>query len=107
VVAPSGERSPNPDGQFFVTLPGTPTPFREPGIEASAQLAVNEPVTPNSAAPSVPRFDSNPEVLRIDTDELFAYDGVRTPGITAAVGASVAAFNPFSILRIAATMRFP
>ena len=41
----------------------------------------------------MPRFDSNPEVLRVDTDEMFAYDGVRTPGITAAVGASVAAFN--------------
>lgn len=93
VVAPSGERSTNPDGQFFVTPTGVPRPFREPGLEANTQLALNEPPTAAPAAPTVPRFDSNAEALRVDTDELFALDNVRTPGITAAVGALVAPFT--------------
>lgn len=93
VVAPTGERAPNADGQFYVTLPKLPAPFREPGLEAGTQLASNEPPLPNPAPATVPRFDSNPEVLRVDTDELFAYDNIRTPGITAVVGAKVAAFT--------------
>lgn len=93
VVAPSGARGTLPSGQFFVTLPRLPAPFREVGIEAQVQIATNEPPIANPAAPTVPRFDTNPEVLRVDTDELFAYDEQRTPGITAAAGASMAAFT--------------
>jgi len=93
VVAPTKRRSNNSDGQFFVTLPSAPKPYREAGIEAHVQLALNEPATPQPAGPEVPRFDTNPEVLRIDTDELFAYDGIRTPAINAAVGATVAPFT--------------
>lgn len=93
VVAPTGARATFPDGQFFVTLPNLPPPMREPGLEANIQLATNLPPLPDRAPATVRRFDTNPEVLRVDTDELFAYDGQRTPGITAAVGASVAVFT--------------
>ncbi|HZX94101.1 MAG TPA: PxKF domain-containing protein, partial [Myxococcales bacterium] len=44
------------DGAFFAVLPGTPRPFREPGIEA-----------PAPAPAGVPQFDANPERLRVDT----------------------------------------
>jgi hypothetical protein len=93
VVAPSGTRGVLPDGQFHVTLPNVPAPFREAGIEAQVQLATNEPPLASPTPSTVPRFATNPEVLRVDTDELFAYEGQRTPGITAAVGASVAPFT--------------
>lgn len=82
------------DGQFYVTLPSVARPYREPGIEAHVQLATNEPAVLQPASPSVPRFDTNPEVLRIDTDELFALgSGTRTPGVNAAVGATVSSFT--------------
>lgn len=57
------------DGIFFAVVKGTPRPFREPGIDIRT-------VTPGSQAAQwkkdIPRlsvFDSNPEVLRIDTSE--------------------------------------
>jgi predicted extracellular nuclease len=48
-------------GLFFGVLPGVPRPFREAGVDASLDLPVGAPVT-------VPRFDTNPERLRIDSD---------------------------------------
>ncbi|GAB3379406.1 hypothetical protein GCM10027432_04720 [Lysobacter fragariae] len=46
------------DGVFHVTLPTTPTPFREPGIGALD-------VTPIPAGVNPPRFDTNPERLMV------------------------------------------
>lgn len=49
------------NGLFYGVITGVARPFREPGIEAS--------VNPPSDAPAnVPRFDTNPERLRIDSD---------------------------------------
>jgi hypothetical protein len=63
VVAPTGgfineaAATSTSNGIFFGVLPGTPRPFREPGIEA-----------PTAAPAGVPQFDANPERLRIDSD---------------------------------------
>src|SRR5207237_6164020 len=49
--------APSPsNGTFYGVLPGTPRPFREPGIEA-----------PAPAPAGVPQFDANPERVRVDT----------------------------------------
>ncbi len=52
------------DGAFFAVLPGVARPFREPG------LAANDGVTVPAGKTNVPRFDNNPERLRVDTDAL-------------------------------------
>jgi predicted extracellular nuclease len=49
------------DGAFYVTLAGTPRPFREPGVDVLTALVEKYSV-------SMPRFDMNPEILRIDSD---------------------------------------
>lgn len=49
------------DGAFYGVLTGTARPFREPGIEEPDPLPVGSPCC-------VPRFDSNPERLRVDSD---------------------------------------
>lgn len=48
------------DGAFYAVIQGTPRPFREPGVEVPDPL-------PAGAPADVPRFDTNPERLRIDT----------------------------------------
>ena len=50
------------NGLFFGVLAGTPRPFREAGIEAP------DPI-PNPPC-CIPRFDGNPERLRVDTSAL-------------------------------------
>ncbi|MEO6393996.1 MAG: hypothetical protein ABIP75_19235, partial [Pyrinomonadaceae bacterium] len=67
VCGPSGGTITEPsatvtsNGLFFGVLPGIARPFREPGVDASLNLPVGAPVT-------VPRFDTNPERLRVDSD---------------------------------------
>ncbi len=51
------------NGIFWATLPGAPRPRREPGIDIRDVLLPETPV-------GVPRFDSNPETLRVDSDAL-------------------------------------
>jgi len=51
------------DGTFYGVLTGTPRPFREAGIDVSDPLPAGSPCC-------VPRFDSNPERLRVDSDAL-------------------------------------
>jgi len=48
------------NGIFYGVLPGTPRPFREPGIN------VLDPLPPG-APPNIPRFDENPERIRVDS----------------------------------------
>ncbi len=49
------------NGIFYGVVTGVARPFREPGIDAS--------IDPPAGAPAnVPRFDTNPERLRIDSD---------------------------------------
>ena len=50
-------------GDFHVTLPETPRPFREPGIAALDAV----PLPPGNA---IPRFDRNPERLRVESTGL-------------------------------------
>ena len=49
------------DGVFYGVLPGNPRTFREPGIPLLDPL-------PAGAPPGVPRFDLNPERLRVDSN---------------------------------------
>ncbi|HEX4948389.1 MAG TPA: hypothetical protein VFZ34_17070 [Blastocatellia bacterium] len=46
------------NGAFYAVVTGVPRPFREPGVESD-----NWPA-------SIPRFDGNPERLRVDSDGL-------------------------------------
>jgi conserved repeat domain len=66
VVAPTGgtvdERNAtaSSNGVFWGVVGGIPRPFREPGIDVLAPL-------PLGALLSIPRFDSNPERIRVDS----------------------------------------
>lgn len=49
------------NGIFFAVVTGTPRPMREPGVEPGDVLPAGSPCC-------VPRFDGNPETLRVDSD---------------------------------------
>jgi predicted extracellular nuclease len=49
------------NGVFYGVVTGVARPFREPGINASDPL-------PAGAPANIPRFDENPERLRVDSD---------------------------------------
>jgi hypothetical protein len=49
------------NGVFYGVLAGTSRPFREPGIDVRDELPAGAPCC-------VPRFDGNPERLRVDSD---------------------------------------
>ncbi|PYX89558.1 MAG: hypothetical protein DMG67_14825 [Acidobacteria bacterium] len=51
------------NGIFYGVLPGITRPFREPGIQVPNPL-------PSGAPANVPRFDANPELLRVDSAAL-------------------------------------
>ena len=51
----------NSNGVFYGVITGTPRPFREEGIPVSSPLAASAPA-------GIPRFDDNPERLRVDSD---------------------------------------
>src|SRR4029453_14466634 len=75
-------------------LPGTARPFREPGV------VLPDPLPPGAPA-NVPRFDSNPERLRIDSDgQVGALRIEVTTGdvVSAIVGVLDFAFRTYSIL---------
>lgn len=64
------------DGVFFATVSGIARPFREPGVDVHMWLALKLPNT-------VPWFDGNPEVVRVDTDaQLGAKPVIVTAGAT-------------------------
>ncbi|HWM12035.1 MAG TPA: PKD domain-containing protein [Solirubrobacteraceae bacterium] len=48
-------------GVFHGVLTGMPRPFREPGIRAPD-------APPSGSTPPIPRFDGNPQTLRVDSD---------------------------------------
>ena len=101
------------NGIFWATLPSAVRPRREPGIDIRDVLVPETPV-------GVPRFDTNPETLRVDSDALltavardlvsgqvigaqtgildyglrfytFLPDPAQTPSISAATPATIAA----------------
>lgn len=49
------------NGVLFGTVTGVPRAFREPGVQLPDVLPAGSPA-------NVPRFDTNPEVIRVDTD---------------------------------------
>ena len=51
------------NGIFFGILPGIARPFREPGVQLPDPL-------PAGAPANVPRFDTNPELICVDSDAL-------------------------------------
>lgn len=69
VVAPTGGRideasaSATSDGVFFGVIEGLPRPRREAGVDILDPLPAGSPCC-------VPRFDGNPERLRVDSDGL-------------------------------------
>ena len=50
------------NGTFFATLIDAPRPFREAGVDAIKKVTEKLPAT-------VPVFDTNPEILRVKSDE--------------------------------------
>jgi len=85
------------NGVFYGVITGVARPFREPGIQA------NDPVPAGSGVsfPSVPRFDFNPERLRVDSDALTGAPALNvTSGavITNIVGPLDYAFRTYTIL---------
>jgi len=50
-------------GVFFGVVTGVGRPFREPGIQAPD-------APPSGTIPPIPRFDNNPERIRVDSNEL-------------------------------------
>ena len=79
VVAPTGgyfnkkEGKVKSDGNFYAVVGDTPRPFREPGLEGSKVLFDKLPRT-------LPTFDMNTEMLRIDSDGI---DGLEPIDVTA------------------------
>ena len=69
------------DGIFHAVLQGVPRPFREPGIAVTDVIAATAPA-------GVPRFDTNPERIRIDSDaqlgaaRVTADAGIALPSLT-------------------------
>ena len=87
------------NGVFYGVLTGISRPFREAGIDVSSPL-------PPGAPANVPRFDGNPERIRVDSD---AQPGSRalevTTGavLTGLVGPLDYAFRTYTVLPDAAT----
>ena len=87
------------NGVFYGTVTGVPRAFREAGIR-------QPDVAPSGTIPPIPRWDSNPEVIRVDSD---AQPG--TSAINAGAGAIVTnlvgpldyGFRYYTILPDAAT----
>ncbi len=87
------------NGLFFGVIPGIPRPFREPGIETTLPL-------PAGAPANVPRFDTNPERLRIESDTqpgAPALDVTAGATVSNIVGPLDYAFTTWSIYPDAAT----
>ncbi|MEZ5427140.1 MAG: hypothetical protein R2747_12795 [Pyrinomonadaceae bacterium] len=56
-------------GVFFGVLKGTPRAFREPGMDVQQFLSSKNIDQMKKDHPKIALFDSNPEVVRIDSDE--------------------------------------
>lgn len=81
------------DGTFFAVITGIARPFREPGVEVPDPLPAGSPCC-------VPRFDANPERLRVDSDALGAAAINVTTGatITSVTGVLDYSFRTYTIL---------
>ena len=82
-------------GVFFGTVTGVARPAREPGIQAP------DPAPSGGSIPPIPRFDANPELIRIDSDGLTGapildVDSLTT--VTGLVGPLEYGFRHYTIL---------
>jgi predicted extracellular nuclease len=89
-------------GVFVGVIPTTGRPFREPGIRA------DDPPPPGSGVtiPPVPRFDGNPERLRVDSDGLVGgslIDVAAGATVTGLVGPLDYSFRTYTVLPDPAT----
>jgi predicted extracellular nuclease len=90
------------NGVFYGVVTGVARPFREPGINASDPLPAGAPAT-------VPRFDENPERLRIDSDAqpgttaLNVTAGAVIPNVTGPLDYSFRAYTILSDTTLSAT----
>jgi hypothetical protein len=100
VVAPTGGSVNGPgatgssNGVFYGVVAGVPRPFREAGID------VNDPL-PDGAPCCVPRFDGNPERLRVDSDaqpSAATLDVTTGTTVTGLVGPLDYAFRTYTVL---------
>jgi predicted extracellular nuclease len=80
------------NGVFYGVVEGVARPFREPGADL-------QDVLPAGAPANVPRFDGNPERLRVDSDALGAAPLDVTSGATVSnlVGPLTWAFRTYSL----------
>lgn len=81
-------------GIFFGVITGVARPFREPGIQAP------DPA-PMGSIPPIPRFDANPERIRVDSDGLVGGTllDVRTGAVvTGLIGPLDFGFRNYTIL---------
>ena len=81
-------------GVFHGVVTGVARPFREPGIPA------NDP-PPSGTIPPIPRFDANPELIRVDSDGqpgAVAIDVGAGAVVTGLVGPLDYAFRAYTIL---------
>ncbi len=82
VVGPTGGRvdaktgNVASDGAFFGVLKPVPRPFREPGIDVREYLTFPDKDKQKQEFPKLSIFDSNPEILRIDSDEQIFFGSV-------------------------------
>ena len=85
-------------GVFFGVVTGVPRPFREPGV------LISDPLPPGAPA-NVPRFDENPERIRVDSDgqpSTTALDVTAGTIITNLIGELDYSFRAYSVLPEAA-----
>ncbi|MGQ0735872.1 MAG: endonuclease/exonuclease/phosphatase family protein [Acidobacteriota bacterium] len=82
------------NGVFYGVLPGVPRPMREPGIDVRDLL-------PDGAPCCVPRFDGNPERLRVDSDGQPGAPALNLPAgtvVTNLVGPLDYGFRSYTVL---------
>src|SRR6185295_2437299 len=87
------------NGVFIGVVTGVARPFREPGINISDPLPAGAPVT-------IPRFDENPERIRVDSDAqpgTVAIDVAAGTAVTNITGPLDYAFRCYTIDPDAAT----
>lgn len=84
------------NGVFYAVVTGVARPFREPGVQQP------DPIPAGTADPaSIPRFDANPERLRIDSDAQPGAAPIDVPAgavITGLVGVVDYAFRTYTLL---------
>jgi uncharacterized protein len=86
------------NGVFYGVITGIARPFREPGIQANDAPPAGSGVT----IPPVPRFDANPERIRVDSDGLTggtAIDVTTGAVVTNLTGPLDYSFRTYTILQ--------